>query len=196
MAVADQIKLRTSLATLNCSVASYAALAVPPMVKQKVSQQQLNLIVNGRTEIPDDDVKDFLSVTDSMEYLQSTVRPHVPIDWSLPLLVQKALIQAHKDRIEQQDPCPDTFYVLNLGSRGYFTKIRNGEVASMPSIAQAAAFSSVDQAGVATRELIFRFKERADWIPVPNHSIKRPMSQMVSSFEEVGLSGVPGPKPQ
>jgi hypothetical protein len=189
MAVADQIRLRTNLATLNCSVASYAALAVPPMVKQKVSQQQLNLIVNGRTEIPEDDIKDFLSVADSMEYLQSLVRPHVPIDWSIPLLVQRALIQAHKDRIEQKDPTPDTFYVLSVNGFSYFTCVRSGEVMSTPSVTKATAFSSVEQAGAASRELRFKYQTNTQVLPTPNHSIQRKQSTMVAALEDIGLTG-------
>jgi hypothetical protein len=144
--------------------------------------------------VGDDLGQKILETLDVMKQLR--YKAGLPISWDQVVLCRPVVEQALAEFREAKDPCPDTFYVLNLGSRGYFVKVRNGEVISMPSIAQAAAFSSLDQAGVATRELNFRFKERADWIPVPNHGIKRPMSQMVSSFEEVGLSGVPGPKPQ
>jgi hypothetical protein len=80
--VTDQVKIRPGLQTLGCTVAAASAYCGPPMVKQKISQQQLNQIVNGYVDADADQVSQILSVLHTMEYLQETITPRLPIRWA------------------------------------------------------------------------------------------------------------------
>jgi hypothetical protein len=48
-----------------------------------MSQQIVSQIIAGTKEFESvDDARDFLNVVSTMEYLQQTVQPRVPINWS------------------------------------------------------------------------------------------------------------------
>lgn len=120
----------------------------------------------------------------------------LPIAWDQIVVCRPIVEQALAEFREAKDPVPNEFYIISIGATNYFYRIRNGEVVTVSSIAQATAFADLQQAGTAARELYFRFKTRADFQAIQNHVIKRKLSEMISSFEQVGLSGNPGPKPQ
>src|SRR5437667_11072756 len=102
--MAAQIKIRAGLKTLNCSVAAFAALAAPRMVIRKLSQQQLNQVVNGRVDLDEKEVIEFLSVIDTMQYLQETIKPKLTINWTDPLLVRDVLVHTYKERLAYEAP--------------------------------------------------------------------------------------------
>jgi hypothetical protein len=120
----------------------------------------------------------------------------LPIAWDQIVVCRPVVEQALIEYRETKNPTPDTFYVLSTSNFGYFSCVRSGEVMSTPSVTKAAAFADIRHAGLASCELMFRFKTNATVIPIPNHTIKRKLSEMTSSFEEVGLTGHPGSKPQ
>jgi hypothetical protein len=144
--------------------------------------------------LPNDVAERVLDTLEAMKKLR--YKAGLPVAWGQIIVCKPVVEQALLEFREQKDPCPDEFYIISTSSVGYFSCVRNGEVVSVPSIAKAAAFADIQQAGTAARELNFRFKTRADFIPIQNRSIKRKLSELTSTFEEVGLTGNPGPKPK
>jgi hypothetical protein len=128
----DQIKIRTGLNNLTggCSVASAAALLVPPLVKAKLSQQQLNLIVNGRVDAGEEEVKQILSVIRTMEYLQEIIQPRLPINWNEPLLVRDILIRTHEDLKNSDDPVVPRSWFIRLSITDFLRSVGSGKVFS------------------------------------------------------------------
>lgn len=144
--------------------------------------------------VGDDLGQKILETLDVMKKLR--YKAGLPISWDQVVLCRPVVEQALAESREQKDPCPNEFYIISTSSLGYFSCVRSGEVISVPSIAKAAAFADITMAGTVARELYFRFKTRADFQAIQNHSIKRKLSEMVSSYEQVGLTGNPGPRPQ
>lgn len=149
-------------------------------------------VLNGT--VGDDLGQKILETLDVMRQLR--YKAGLPVNWADVVQCRPVVEQALAESREQKDPCPSEFYVISTSSLGYFSRVYSGEVISVPSIAKAAAFSDIQQAGTAARELFFRYKTRADFQVIQNHSIKRKLSEMISSFEQCGLSGNPGPRPQ
>jgi hypothetical protein len=161
-------------------IGAYAGLAAP-----RVSRG-----LTGETPFDEKECQVLSETIDAMYALQATTP--LPIDWRMIGRVRPHV----ESKREQKDPCPNEFYIISTSSLGYFSCVRSGEVVSVPSIAKAAAFADITMAGTVARELYFRFKTRADFQALQNHSIKRKLSEMVSSYEQVGLTGNPGPRPQ
>jgi hypothetical protein len=144
--------------------------------------------------LPTDVAEKILDILDVMKRLR--YKAGLPVAWDQVIVCKPIVEQALVEFREQKNPTPNEFYVITTSSLGYFSHVRGNEVISVPSIAKAAAFSDITMAGTAARELYFRFKTRADFQAIQNHSIKRKLSEMISSFEQCGLSGNPGPRPQ
>jgi len=144
--------------------------------------------------LPNDVAEKVLEILEVMKRLR--YKAGLPVDWSQVIVCRPVVEQMLVEFRGAKDPAPDEFYVLSMNGFAYFAGVRNGEATTTPSINKAAAWTDIQQAGIASCELQFRFKTNSQTIPIPNHAIKRKRSSMVTSFEEVGLSGNPGCKQQ
>ena len=183
-----QIKIRAGLKTLNCSVAAFAALAAPPMVIRKLSQQQLNQVVNGRVDLDEKEVIEFLSVIDTMQYLQETIKPKLPINWNDPLLVRDVLLETYKNRIDHEDPIIPRSWFIRLSRLNFLQGIRgNGSLIENINFDQSAAFTDPDLANECIRKL----KQRDVAARVELLTAPRRKSTITTSLEEIGFSPEP-----
>jgi hypothetical protein len=181
----SQARVRPSLQNLNCSVASFAALAVPPMVKAKLSQQQMNLIVNGQTELNEGELKQYLAVLDAMQYLQESVTPRVPIDWSNVLHVKETLVATFIKRLDAKDPTITRLVFVRLSRTHFLQGIRsNGSVIeTMNYHSEGAAFESYDLAKQAVQALKqMQIDSQPEVMTAP-----RRRSTITNSLEEIGF---------
>lgn len=182
---AQQVRLRAGLLNLNCSVASFAALAVPPMVKQKLSQQQMNLVVNGRTELDEDETKGFLCVIDAMQHLQESVVPKVPIDWSNVLELKDTLVRTFTDRLNEEDPKIVQPVFVRLNVLNFFKGLRsnNTVIETMNYSTEGAAFENYELAEQAVAKLkAMGVTSTAQRLTAP-----RRKSTITISLEELGF---------
>ena len=179
-----QIKIRARLQTLNCSVAAFAALAAPPMVIRKLSQQQLNQVVNGRVDLDEKEVIEFLSVIDTMPYLQETIKPKLPINWNDPLLVRDVLVHTYKERLDHEDPIVPRSWFVRLSRLNFLQGFRlNNTVIETMNYDQAAAFTDPGLADRCVRRLRdFDITARAELFTTP-----RRKSMITTSLEEIGF---------
>jgi len=186
--MAAQIKIRTGLQALDCSVAAFAALATPPMVTKKLSQQQMNLIVNGRVDLSEPEVNELLAVIDTMQYLQETIKPKLPINWNDPLLVRDVLVETYKNRLDREDPIVPRSWFVRLSRLTFLQGIRgNGSLIDNINFDQSAAFTDPDLANECVRKLKQRdVAARAQLLTAP-----RRKSTITTSLEEIGFSPEP-----
>jgi len=185
----QQVRLRTGLSNLNCSVASFAALAVPPMVRVKLSQQQMNLIVNGKTELSDEECKGLLSVVDAMQRLQDSVVPKVPVDWSNTLELKEVVIKTFNDKLNEEDPKILQPVFVRLSLHKFFQGVRsNGSVIdTMNYFSEAVAFESYDLAEKVVAKLkTMDIASKAERLTAP-----RRKSGITNSLEELGFPQQP-----
>jgi hypothetical protein len=183
---AHGIRLRTGLQTLNCSVASYAAVAIPPMVKQKLSQQHLNQITNGQREFESEqEAQEFLRVLDTMQYLQETVTPRVPIAWSDVLNVRDVLVETFKTRLDEEDPIVPRCWYIRLSVMNFLKSVNsNGPVTTINYGIDAAAFTDQALAEECVRRLhALNVNARTELLTAP-----RRKSTITVSLEEIGFA--------
>lgn len=138
----EQIQIRTGLQRLDCTIPVFTALCSQPMVKQKFSQQQMNQIVSGRVDADPEDVKQLLSVIRTMDYLQDTIKPNLPINWgSNPLLVRDVLVKTYEERLNAEDPIIRQACYIRTSALNYFVKLRgDGSPVETINAHEAAAF--------------------------------------------------------
>ena len=182
--MAAQIKIRTGLQVLDCSVAAFAALATPPMVTKKLSQQQMNLIVNGRVDLSEPEVNELLAVIGTMEFLQETIKPKLPINWNDPLLVRDVLVHTYKERLDHEDPIVPRSWFVRLSRLNFLQGFRlNNTVIETMNYDQAAAFTGPGLADRCVRRLKdFDITARAELFTTP-----RRKSMITTSLEEIGF---------
>lgn len=187
MTTTRQITIRPGLQTLNCSVAAYAALCVPPMVKHKLSQQQLNLIVNGRVEADADEVEQLLSVIRTMEYLQETITPHLPIRWDEPLLVRDILVKTYEERLNAEDPIESTNWYVRLSMFNFLKQVNSNGPIETINLTDSAAFTDRSLAQKAADKLkLMKIASTVELLTGP-----RRKSTITTSLEEIGFSSEP-----
>ena len=184
--VSPEMQISNDAFALNCPIhklAAYCGLPKSTLAEKLNSGGLSNEIVQQ--------IRDVLEVMH-----QIRKRAGVPVDWSQEIVIAPVIRRHLAEFREAEDPTPNEFFVIAVGAINYFSCIRGNEVLSVSSIAQATAFPNITMAGTAARELYFRYKTRADFQAIQNHSIKRKMSEMTTSFEQCGLTGNPGARPQ
>jgi hypothetical protein len=182
----EQVKIRTGLQALgNVSIAAFAALAVPPMVREKLSQQQMNQIVNGRVDLDQDGIKQLLSVIDTMQFLQETIRPKLPINWNDPLLVRDVLVETFKTRLDREDAIIVQAYYIMLSRTKWFERLRSdGSVIDTLNFhTEGAAFLDDSLAEKCARKL----KELGVPCKVERMTAHRRQSTICTSLEQIGF---------
>ncbi len=188
---AEQIQIRTGLQRLDCTVPVFTALCSQPMVRQKFSQQQMNQIVSGRVDADPEDVKQLLSVIKTMDYLQDTIKPNLPINWgSNPLLVRDVLVKTYEERLNAEDPIVRQAYYIRIGALHYFVKIRTDGSAKVTInyTTEAAAFLNPELA----REGANLLKARGESAFTDLLTGSRRESTITKSLEELGFKPKPG----
>src|SRR6266403_1024869 len=121
------VRLRTGLQNLMspCTVTSFAALCVPPMVPKKLPQQILGQILNGQREFETTEEADsFVRVLTTMEYIQEQITPKLPIDWTNVLLVRDELLKMFDQRRNVEDPVQNRCWFVRLTVHNFFRGVR------------------------------------------------------------------------
>jgi hypothetical protein len=186
--VTDQVKIRPGLQALSCTVSAAAGLCVPPMVRQKLSQQELNKIVNGYVDADADQVRQILSVLHTMEYLQETIVPKLPIRWDEPLLVRDILIRTYQERLNAGDPIETRCWYVRLSIFNFLKSINSNGPVETINLTDACAFSDRVLAQKAADKLKTTMKIDAN---VELLTQPRRRSTLTTSLEDVGFQPEP-----
>jgi len=158
------------------------------MVIRKLSQQQLNQVVNGRVDLDEKEVIEFLSVIDTMQYLQDTIKPKLPINWNDSLPVRDVLMETYKNRLDREDPIVPRSWFVRLSRLNFLQGIRgNGSVIENINFDQSAAFTDPDLANECVRKL----KQRDITARVELMTAPRRKSTITASLEEIGFQPEP-----
>jgi len=181
------MKLKTGLKELNCSALAFSALAVPPLVSKKISQQYVSQLLAGTTEFKtEQEAQEFLGVINVMSHLQSIVTPKLPVDWSNVLGVRDALVQTYEQYKTATDPLHKRAWFLRLSVNDFFHRLRSdgSEVRTYNYFdGDAAAFVSTDLIDEAVRKL----KAHDIFVKSELLTCQRRQSTICSSLEEIGL---------
>jgi hypothetical protein len=182
------IRIRTGLQNLlnPCTTTSFAAIAVPPMVPEKYSQQILGQILNGQREFKTtEEANNFVRVVATLEHIQNTVE--WPIDWSNTLLVKDKIIQTFREIKNTEDPIHRQVWVVRLSLHNYFQKLRtNGSVITTLNYynSDAAVFTDHKLAG----ECVERLKQLNVPAKAEFFTVERRQSTITTSLEEIGFT--------
>jgi len=188
------IRIRTGLQNLlnPCTITSFAAVAVPPMVPEKYSQQILGQILNGQREFKTiEEADSFVRVVATLERIQNTVE--WPIDWSNTLLVKDKIIQTFREIKNTEDPMHRQVWVVRLSLHDYFKGLRSdGSVITTLNYynGEAAAFTADSKLAGECVELL---KQRNVPAKAEFFTVERRQSTITTSLEEIGHIGRPGP---
>src|SRR6266478_6719754 len=118
------LRLKTELAGLNCTASAFAALAVPPMTSRKLTQQKISAIIANQQDFENPaEAAEFFGVVEVMKFLQESVRPQVPINYS-DLRVRDALVQVFEQRKNELDPVHNRCWFVRLSVHNFFRGIR------------------------------------------------------------------------
>jgi hypothetical protein len=185
MATDHNYKLKAGLQNLGCSALAFSALAVPPLTDRKVSQQYISQIMAGTKDFDSiADAQQFLDVVTTMEYLQSTVVPRVPINWSNVLELKDVLAVVHEQRKNDMDPLSSQNFYLRLSRLNFFKQIDSrGVVTTINPEKDGAAFADIKLAEQAINALK-QIQVTAQWEKLTS---PRRKSTSVTSVEEIGL---------
>jgi len=187
MPMTDNIKLKTALQELGCSALAFSSLAAPPLVKKKVSQQTTSQWVAGTKEFDSDaEAAEFLQVTEAMKYLQETVTPKIPVDWSNVLGVKNVLIQTFEQRRNELDPMHRRCWYVRLSLLNFFKGLRSdgSVIETINYLTEAAAFTNVEIAN----EIVKRLNQQNVPAKVELLTGDRRQSTITTSLEEIGFT--------
>lgn len=182
----DNIKLKTALQELGCSALAFSSLAAPPLVTKKVSQQTVSQLLSGTKEFDSDrEAAEFLQVTEAMKYLQNTVVPKIPVDWSNVLGVKDALVQTFEKRKNELDPLHRRCWYVRLSVMNFFQGRRSdgSVIETINYQTEGVAFTDFELASA----VVERLKQRG--IPARAELLTgdRRQSTITTSVEELGF---------
>jgi hypothetical protein len=185
MSTEYNFKLKAGLTGLGCSALAFASLAVPPLTSRKISQQVVSQLLTGAKEFDSpEDAREFLNVIATMEYLQQTVTPKVPINWSDILALKDVLIQVHEQRQNEQDPIVVQSCYVRMGRLNFLKGINSaGPITTINPETQAAAFADLALA----QEAIRRLKDMGHAATFERLTSPRRKSTIATSLEEIGF---------
>jgi len=187
MPMIDNIKLKTALQELGCSALAFSSLAAPPLVTKKVSQQTVSQLLSGTKEFETDrEAAEFLQVTEAMKYLQDTVVPKIPVDWSNVLGVHGTMVKKIEKRKNELDPLHRRCWFVRLSVHNFFQGLRtDGSVVATVNYygGEAAAFTSYELAA----ECVKRLKQRGIDSKAEALTVERRQSSITRSLEELGF---------
>src|SRR6266481_990122 len=187
MANQQNIRFRTGLQSLNCSASAFAALAAPPLVSKKISQQYVSQLIAGTREFDSDqDAKEFFQVIDIMTHLQEIISPRLPIAWSDVLGVQDVLTRTFEQRKNESDPVHRQVWVVRLSVHDYFKGLRSDN-----SVISTLNYYNGDAAVFTDHKLAGECVERLKQLNVPAKTeyftAERRQSTITTSLEELGI---------
>jgi len=184
----DNIKFRNGLRERNCTASAFSQLAVPPMTSRRLSQQQVSQLIAGTREFETtEEATEFLRVIDLMNYLQETVRPNVPINWSDVFAVKDILVKTFEQHKNELDPVIMRCYYVRLSLNSFFkTFSKDGVIETRDYRNDAAAFADAALAfEVVQRLKKLKLDSRFEELTAPRRN-----STITKSIEE--LEFVPG----
>ncbi len=193
MANQHNIRFRTGLQALNCSASAFAALAAPPLVSKKISQQYVSQLVAGTREFDsDEDAKEFFRVIDTMTHLQEIVTPRLPIAWGDVLGVQDVLARTFEQRKHETDPMHRRCWFVRLSMHNFLKGFRSdGSVIETMTFYDSEAVAFTDY-GLAS-ELERKLKQRDIPVRVELLTCERRQSTITVALEELGFNvSLPG----
>jgi hypothetical protein len=178
-------KLKTGLTGLGCSALSFAALAAPPLVHRKISQQTVSQIMGGTKDFDSPaDAQAFLDVIATMEYLQNTVTPRVPINWANVLELKDVLAAVHEQRQNDLDPLSVQNFYIRISRLNFFKQVDStGIVSTINPEKDGAAFQDIG----LVQKTIAELKKMGTTATHERLTGPRRKSTIVTSLEEVGL---------
>ena len=185
----DNIKFRNGLRQRNCTASAFSQLAAPPITSRRLSQQQVSQLIAGTREFETtDEAAEFLRVIDLMNYLQETVRPSVPINWSDVFAVKDILVAAFEEHKSELDPVIMRCYYVRLSLNSFFTRL-----SSDGSVIETQDYRN-DGAAFTDPKLAFELTQRLKKLKVDSRfeelTAPRRKSTITESIEELGF--VPG----
>jgi hypothetical protein len=186
--VPQVLRLRAGLQNLGCSDASIVALAAPPLTPKKISQQLFGQIRNGQREFESEAEADsFVRVLDAMEFLQSTVTPKVPINWSNVVELKELVTRTVQEKLQKDDPMePRNWYIL-LNRFNFLKQINSSGAVGTINLIDAAAFTSSALAQKAVDRLkLMKINADVELLTCP-----RRRSTLTKSLEEIGFKPEP-----
>jgi hypothetical protein len=189
----SNFKLKAGLQHLGCSALAFSALATPPLVNRKISQQLVSQIVSGTKSFDSPaDAQQFLDVVHSMEFLQQTVQPRVPINWSNVLELKDALAAVHEQRKNVMDPVSIQNPYLRLSRLNFFKGLRSNHtvIETINPELDAVAFNNLALAQLAVAEL----KKMGVHAQIERLTAPRRTSTLVTSLQEIGFEPVAVPE--
>ena len=184
----DNIKFRNGLRERNCTASAFSQLAVPPMTSRRLSQQQVSQLIAGTREFETtEEATEFLRVIDLMNYLQETVRPNVPINWSDVFAVKDILVKTFEQHKNELDPVIMRCYYVRLSLNSFFKAFsKDGVIETRDYRNDAAAFADAALAfEVVQRLKKLKLDSRFEELTAPRRN-----STITKSIEE--LEFVPG----
>ncbi|SRR6266404_1612887 len=188
MANQHNIRFRTGLQTLNCSASAFAALAAPPLVSKKISQQYVSQLIAGTREFDsDEDAREFFQVIDTMTHLQEIVAPRLPIAWGDVLGVQDVLARTFEQRRNESDPMHRRAWFVRLSVHDYFKGLRTDgtEIRTLNYYdGDAVAFTNYALAN----EVVDRLKQLGVAAKAELFTCERRESTITTSLEEIGFT--------
>jgi len=172
---------------LNCSASAYAALAAS-ILSRKVSQQYVSQLSAATKEFDSDkEKKEFFQIIDTMNHLQETISPRLPIAWSDVLGVQDVLARTFEQRKNEIDPLHRQVWVVRLSLHDYFKGLRlDGSVITTLNYynGEAAAFAADSKLAGECVELL---KARNVPAKAELFTVARRQSTITTSLEEMGF---------
>jgi hypothetical protein len=181
------IRLKTTLQELNCSALAFSALAAPPLVTKKVSQQLISQYLNGTKEFESEvEAREFLQVAETMRYIKETVVPRVPINWSDVTGIKDVLVQIFERRKDELDPIENRCWFIRLSVNNFFQGLR-----SDGSIIATMTYYDTRAAAFTRYELASEVAKRLDQRGIANKmemlTCRRRQSTITTSLEELGF---------
>jgi hypothetical protein len=185
------LKLKTELAGLNCTASAFAALAVPPLTSRKLTQQTISAITANQKDFDSPaEAAEFFGVVEAMKFLQETVLPQVPINYS-DLRVKDALVQVFEQRRNELDPMHRRCWFVRLSVHNFFKDLRSdGSVIETMTYydSEAAAFTNYELAS----EIVKRLKQHDIGAKAEVLTCERRQSTITTSLEEIGFASKEG----
>ncbi len=183
------LRLKTELAGLNCTASAFAALAVPPMTSRKLTQQKISAIIANQHDFENPaEAAEFFGVVEVMKFLQESVRPQVPINYS-DLRVRDALVQVFEQRKNELDPVHNRCWFVRLSVHNFFRGIRtDGSVIETMTYYNSEALAFTDYR--LAEEVEKRLKQRGVASKLELLTCSRRQSTISTSLEDVGFAPV------
>jgi hypothetical protein len=184
------IRIRTGLQNLlnPCTITSFAAVAVPPMVPEKYSQQILGQILNGQREFKTiEEANSFGRVLTTMEYIQDQIKPKLPIDWTNVLLVRDEVLKMFDQRRNVEDPVQNRCWFVRLTVHNFFRGVRpDSSIFETMNYYrdEAAAFTNYELASQVAEKL----KQHGVASKIEMLTCDRRQSTITVSLEELGFT--------